>query len=65
MSSKKFDNDNKCTQNKLIFITPNDNKKLKKDTAEPVTVANVAELKEKQKEAENIMDIDSTTATSS
>src|SRR6266498_1122197 len=63
MSSKNLDN--KHTQSKLTFIKPNDNKKLKKDTAKLMTVVNVTELKGKQKEPENIMDIDSTTATSS
>ena len=62
MSFKKLDN--KRTQSKLTFIKLNDTKKLKKDSVEPTTVDNVAELKEKQKETENIMDIDSITATS-
>jgi len=62
MSSKNFDN--KRTQSKLTFIKLNDTKKLKKDSVEPTTVDNVAELKEKQKETENIMDIDSTTTIS-
>ncbi len=63
MSSKNFDN--KHTQSKLTFLKLNDNKKLKQDLAEPVTVANITKLKGKQKETENIMDIDSTTTTSS
>ncbi len=63
MSSKN--SNNKRTQSKLTFIKPNNNKKLKKDSAVPVIVDNIAELKGKQKETENIMDIDSTTATSS
>jgi len=62
MSSKN--SDNKYTQSKLTFIKLNDNKKLKKDSAAPVTVDNIAEPKGKQKETENIMDIDSITATS-
>ena len=56
---------NKHIQSKLTFIKLNNNKKLKKDFAEPVTVDNVTKLKGKQKKPENIMDIDSTTAISS
>src|SRR6266542_3346802 len=59
MSSKNLDN--KRTQSKLTFIKLNNNKKLKQDFAKSVIVANVAETKRKQKETENIMNIDSTT----
>ncbi len=45
MLSKNFDN--KCTQSKLTFIKLNNTKKLKKDSVEPATVDNVAELKGK------------------
>ena len=62
MLSKNFDN--KHTQSKLTFIKPKNTKKLKKDPIEPATVDNITELKGKQKETENIIDIDLTTTTS-
>ncbi|SRR6266540_4336485 len=49
---------NKRSQSKLTFIKLNDNKKPKTDSVKPfVTVDNVTELKGKQKETENIIDI--------